>query len=120
MQTTVEIGNSGEEIALNYLKSLGYKIVATNWRHKKFEIDIIAIDKNELCFIEVKYRKNNAFGEPHEAVHENKQQQIINGASEFIKQNDYDLEARFDIISITKNGNENKLEHIKKAFTPEW
>lgn len=120
MQTTVEIGNTGEELALNYLKSLGYKIVATNWRYKKYEIDIIAINKNELCFIEVKYRRNNIFGEPHEAVHENKQQQIINGASEFIQQNDYDLEARFDIISITKKGNENKLVHIKNAFTPEW
>lgn len=107
-------------MALNYLKANEYKIIATKWRYKKYEIDVVAIDGSELCFIEVKYRKTNVFGEPHEAVHNNKQQQIINGASEFIKQNDCDLEARFDIISITKNGNQNKLEHIKNAFAPEW
>lgn len=58
----------GEDIANKHLQSLGYKILETNFRKGYGEIDIIAIDKDTLVFIEVKTRKSNKFGTPFEAI----------------------------------------------------
>lgn len=58
----------GEELAKNYLKKLGYKIIETNFRKGYGEIDIIAIDKDTLVFVEVKTRSSNLFGRPIEAI----------------------------------------------------
>ena len=57
-----EIGKTGEEIAKKYLLENNYKIVAKNFRCKFGEIDIIAYDKEELVFIEVKTRTSNKYG----------------------------------------------------------
>lgn len=58
----------GENIATKHLQGLGYKIIEKNFRKGYGEIDIIAIDKNTLVFIEVKTRKSNQFGTPFEAI----------------------------------------------------
>ena len=53
-----EFGNIGEDIACKYLKNIGYRIIERNFSCKQGEIDIVAKDKNEYVFIEVKTRKN--------------------------------------------------------------
>lgn len=112
-------GNLGEDIAIDFLIGKGYRIFARNYVYKKKEIDIIALDKNTVVFVEVKERGTNVFGEPFEAVNIKKQRSIIMVANEYIKRNNIDLESRFDIISITMEPQkEPHIEHIVNAFSP--
>ena len=66
--TTLSEGKYGEDLACVYLKKIGYKIVERNFRIRGGEIDIIAIDKQTLVYVEVKTRSSHRFGLPEEAV----------------------------------------------------
>jgi len=69
MLNKAEVGRLGEEIAENYLKKEGFKILERNWKTLRWgEVDIVARDKNDLVFIEVKTRQDDFFGKPFEAV----------------------------------------------------
>jgi putative endonuclease len=111
-----DLGKQGEEKALAFLEEQGYEIVAANWHEHKFEIDIIAIDNNEMVFVEVKTRATDFFGSPEEAVTIAKQQHLIEGANYYLEQNEIDLNARFDVIAIVMNTSQTKINHIKDAF----
>ena len=118
-QSTYQIGMKGEDLAAEFLENLGYHILTRNYIHNKKEIDIIARDYNEVVFVEVKERATEQFGMPYEAVNKKKQQRIISVADNYIRRYNIDLEARFDIISITVNPTSPpKIVHIKNAFTP--
>ena len=113
-----ETGINGEEIASNYLKNIGYKIHTINFNSRFGEIDIIAIDNDELVFIEVKTRTQSLFGQPAEAVDINKKHHIYKTAEYFVLLNNLENAfIRFDVIEIYifKN-NETKLFHIKNAI----
>lgn len=75
--TKIQTGQEGEKLAVNFLKEQGFKILETNFRSKFGEIDIIAIDKDALVFIEVKTRSSQQFGLPEEAVGFRKLDHII-------------------------------------------
>lgn len=113
------LGKKGEQLAAQFLESLGYQIIALNWHEKKFEIDIIAQLENELIFVEVKTRNTDYFGNPAEAVTPTKQKHLVEGANFYIEKNEIDLESRFDVIAVILNNNQQKIEHFKEAFYPE-
>ncbi len=117
MRNTVQKGIYGEQIAVKFLKNKGYKVLETNWRFQHKEIDIIAQKNNEIVFVEVKSRKNTAFGEPEEAVTEQKQKHLIDAAEAYIIEKNIDLEARFDVIAIV---NSCEIRHIPYAFYPSF
>ena len=112
-----DIGEKGEQLAVNYLLKDGYEVLEKNWRFKKSEIDIIAKKGNELVFVEVKTRSSNHFQEPEEAVTLKKQKQIFIGANEYIQSLEDEVNVRFDIISILLT-KEIQINHIKEAFYP--
>lgn len=114
MAKHLEAGSLGEEIAVRYLRELGYKILFTNWRFKHLEVDIIAKDGDILAFVEVKSRKSKAFGLPHEFVDWHKQKNLIRAAEAFIAMKSYEGEIRFDIVSVFLTTSE--VELIKDAF----
>lgn len=116
--TTKEIGDFGEQMALKFLREKGYKIVTTNYRFKRNEVDIICKDKDEMVFVEVKTRQTAEIGEPWMAVTKSKQKQIIRCAHQYIIENDIDADSRFDIVSIVHNNFRTKIEHIDRAFFP--
>lgn len=69
MRIVNPIGKKGEDIAVNFLKSKGYKILERNYRKQYAEIDIIAVSpENVLVFVEVKTRTSEKFGTPFEAI----------------------------------------------------
>ncbi|MGY6562272.1 MAG: YraN family protein [Luteibaculaceae bacterium] len=113
-----DLGKQGEKIALLYLQEKDYQILSSNYTFKKAEIDIIALcpKKEFIVFVEVKTRNSSYFGEPHLAVKTKKRGNIIAAAHQFIIENDYDNEARFDIISIVLNKTTQDIEHIESAF----
>lgn len=114
------LGEKGEQLAKEFLKKLDYEIIAVNWRERKFEIDIIAIDQQEIVFVEVKTRSTSYFGNPEEAVTPKKQKHLIDGADCYIQKNEIDLECRFDVISVVLNSNQKEIKHFKTAFLPSF
>lgn len=116
--TAVSIGASGEETAVKILKKEGYKILERNYRTKMGEIDIIALDGEYTCFVEVKFRKNDNFGDPGDFIDERKRQKIIKTAQYYaVKKGIYDSPMRFDAVLINAEKGKNKgAEVIKDAF----
>ena len=109
-------GNYGENAAVGYLASKGYKMVAQNFRHAGGEIDIVARDGGVLVFVEVKYRKQLNFGRPAEDVGVAKRKAIITAAYAYLYENDlHDISCRFDVIEVF--GRELlEINHIENAF----
>lgn len=118
MSRQKEIGNRGEELAQEHLRSIGYQILETNWHFHHYEIDIIARDQDELVIVEVKTRTGDRYEHPSEAVSNQKIRFLINAAEAYIFKTDSHLDTRFDIISIVIFGKNFQLEHIKDAFYP--
>lgn len=114
-----DIGILGEGLAENYLKNLGYRILDKNFSCKCGEIDLIAIHKDYICFIEVKTRYGIIFGIPAEAVTCSKQHKIHKTAEVYISQkNIFDSNFRFDVMEVVLNGDNNNflINHIEDAF----
>lgn len=63
-----DLGRRGEALAADYLTALGYAVIDRNWRCAHGEIDVVAVDGNDLVFVEVKTRSTVAFGHPFEAI----------------------------------------------------
>lgn len=96
------MGTQYEEIASEYLRTLGYEILEKNFRCRLGEIDIVAKEQNYLCFIEVKYRKTAGKGHPEEAVDRRKQNRICRVADYYLLSHagDENVEVRFDVVAI--------------------
>jgi putative endonuclease len=112
------LGQNGEDRAAYFLEQRKYKIIKRNYRTQLGEIDIIAWDKDTLCFIEVKTRRSLAQGLPKEAVSLRKQHQITKAALCFIKdQRIFDKKMRFDVVTIDNTLPDMKqIEIIPNAF----
>jgi putative endonuclease len=114
--TTKEIGDFGEEYAVNYLRKKGFLILDRNIRFKKYEVDIVCKDGEQMVFVEVKTRNTAEIGQPWKAVTKTKQRQIIKCAHHYLVNKNIDVDSRFDIISIVHNSYGTFLEHIDDAF----
>lgn len=96
----LSFGRRSEILALDHLRSLGYRIVTSPYRTKTGEVDIVAWDAGTLVFIEVKSRKNP--DPPEDSVGPAKQQRIIRAARAYVSR--YRLQDkpyRFDILAVT-------------------
>jgi putative endonuclease len=113
-----ELGKLGEAHARKYLEKEGYTIVDTNWYFMKDELDIIALDGEELVIVEVKTRKENDLITPEEAVTKKKQRYLVRAANNYIEEKDIDRETRFDVMAITVTSAGMSMNHIRDAFYP--
>lgn len=109
-----ETGSRYEQEAALYLKNQGLTILEQNFHSREGEIDLIARDGRYLVFVEVKYRKNAAKGDPAEAVDYYKQRHIRRTAQYYLYSHRYgeDTPCRFDVISILGSD----IRWIKNAF----
>lgn len=116
MKISNPIAVIGEDLATDYLKKKGYKIIERNFRKGYGEIDIIALIDKTLVFIEVKTRTSNAFGTPIEAISYYKLKSLIKTA-EFYSHLHPELSQalRIDAISVMldENGNASNIEHTE-------
>ncbi|MDE5548747.1 MAG: YraN family protein [Clostridia bacterium] len=110
---TRQSGIEGENLAVEYLKKSGYKILERNFSNRTGEIDIIAQDGKYIVFVEVKTRENTQFGMPIESVTIQKARKIIRTAECYLlykkKQNSL---CRFDVIEVLRG----EVNHIKNAY----
>ena len=113
-----ETGKIGEDIAIKYLEQLGYKIIERNFECKQGEIDIIAKDKEEIVFIEVKTRTSVTYGFPKEAVDKTKKKHIYWSTEYYIySRNLENYPIRIDVIEVYKKHGKFWLNHIRQAIT---
>lgn len=107
-----QFGNSGEDLACEYLIKNGYEILERNKHFSKLcEIDIIAKYKKKVVFVEVKTRKTADFGTPLEAITKTKYNNIKTGVLSYVAENKI-KDFQIDVIGITMYP-ELKLEHLK-------
>ena len=113
------IGDYGENLALELLLNKNHKLLTRNFRKRNGEIDLITKIDDILVFTEVKTRYSNKYGYPLESVNNSKQNTIKNTASYFIYLNNlYNINVRFDVIEIFLNNYDesHKIIHIEDAF----
>lgn len=109
------LGFFGERKAAKFLKRKGYEIRERNFRSKLGEVDIIAKLGEVVAFVEVKTRRTHTYGEPNEAVDDERQGRYRRAANFYFYKNGlsvYDFTVRFDVIEVTKRG----INHIENAF----
>jgi putative endonuclease len=114
-------GTRGEEDAYFHLRTLGYVIVARNFRSakRKGEVDLVGWDAGTLCFIEVKTRSKRDFVPAEAAVDYNKQRELRSMAWEYMHRVKGDPPYRFDVVSVYYDAANGKpqFELIKDAFS---
>jgi putative endonuclease len=117
------LGQHGESEAYFYLRRLGYRIVATNFRapHDRGEIDLIGWDNDVLCFVEVKTRTNDSFAPPSTAVTPEKQKHIAAVAKAYLRRlaGESRPPCRFDVVSVVPatKGERSQITLRKGAFS---
>ena len=100
MRKTDLLGPWGETLAAAYLQKKRYQIVACNYKCRFGEIDLIAKNRKEIVFVEVKLRKNANFAQAHEYVDRRKQDRLRMTASMYLAENPTNLQPRFDVVEI--------------------
>ena len=112
------LGDLGEDAAAAYLKKLGYTILKRKYVYRRGDIDIIALDGEKICFVEVKTRRPDAPFPPDYSVTAVKRRKIRHLAQHYLLSKGLrDRVCRFDIVSITyPEGGKPVIEHIPHAF----
>ena len=125
LMTTADIGRLGEKMAAKYLKKQGYRIIEKNAKLSYNELDLIALNRNDIVFVEVKARDTRALSpmtpRPAASVTPEKQRKIIKLASKYKVQNYPDKKARFDIVEVYLDTSGKRIrcervEHLIGAF----
>lgn len=110
-------GKTGETIASEYLEEIGYKLLYKNFRCRQGEIDLIAKDKDEIVFIEVKTRRNTNYGEAKEAVNKEKIEHIIKTAMYYLYITKQERAfVRIDVIEVYLLNGKTKINHLKQVI----
>jgi len=112
------VGQEGESAAEQYLRHKGYRVLARNLRSPLGELDLVAEDGQVLVFVEVKARRTDAFGGAIHAVHQRKQEKLIQLASLYLARHHIkDRLCRFDVVLLQGVGTgPAQIEHIQNAF----
>ena len=113
------LGNRGERLAARYLRRQGYRILSRQYRTRLGELDLIAMDRECIVFVEVKTRRSDAAGQPIEAITHQKQKKLTQLALTYLKR--YGLlehAARFDVVALCWDDSQKKppIKHYKNAF----
>lgn len=111
-----KLGEKGEQLAADYLLQHGYVIEERNYRFQKAEVDIIARKGDILAVVEVKTRSTADFGNPQDFVKPKQIQRLVEAVDHYVNENQLDVEVRFDIIAIVRQGNSFQIEHLMDAF----
>lgn len=115
----VTLGQQGEQVAADFLKRKGYKIIERNWRARKGELDIICRKGKTIIFAEVKTRTPGPMNRPHYGLTAAKQRHLATAAQEWLSANNaWEKPCRFDLVAVEiSDSAKPAVEHIENAFT---
>ncbi|MDO8581219.1 MAG: YraN family protein [Candidatus Omnitrophota bacterium] len=113
-----QLGKKGEAIALRYLQEQGYRVIETNYRSRFGEIDIIAQDKDILCFVEVRTKISQEQGHPFESITSVKKRKLTRMALYYLQDKGLeDAKARFDVVAVLpQEGEKFVIDLLRDAF----
>jgi putative endonuclease len=111
-------GLAYEQQAEDFLSKQGYKPRDKNYHTRRGEIDLIMTSGSTLVFIEVRFRKSNAFGSPEESITKTKRDKIIFSARHYISKNKlWSMNIQFDVITFTGGKPQNQeINWLQHAF----
>ena len=116
----VSKGAAGEVLAARFLRGKGYTLLASNYRCRQGEIDIIAADKQYIVFAEVKTRRSDSLYAPREAVTAAKQRRLLMTAAMYLGHHQTTLQPRFDVIEVITAPDDamrvEEINHIMGAY----
>lgn len=119
MKSTSCTGTWGEAQIAKWMRAKKYRLLASQWRCRFGEIDLIARDpKGMLCFVEVKLRSNLSHGLPREFVHIHKQEKIKKAAMLYMSLFELDEPVRFDVAEVYTNTDHTtcRISYLENAF----
>ncbi len=112
-----ETGNYGEALVAEYLRKRRYTLIASQYRCRMGEIDLIARKGKVLCFVEVKTRSNLSVGLPREYVTHAKRERIRTAAALYLGEKGLDCPVRFDVAEVyLEEGKAPRIEYLENAF----
>ena len=112
-------GDRGEAEVARYLRKKGYTLLASQWRCRFGELDLVAQDRRGvICFVEVKLRSEGAIGLPREFVDSRKQERLRRAGASYLARYELDAPARFDVaeVYVQENG-KLRIDYLENAFT---
>jgi putative endonuclease len=117
---TSSVGRQAEKLALDHLRDKGLEEIATNFRCRMGEIDLVMLDGDCLVFAEVRFRNQNRFTSAAGSVDPHKQRKIIRTAAAFLGRYPRysSCAVRFDVVGLDQSGDQTTLRWIKDAFRP--
>lgn len=97
----------------------GYRIVASNYRCRRGEIDLIAQEGDSLVFVEVRCKRTNTFGTPAESITPSKVRKLVLTAQHYLEEQGLgDVACRFDVVEVVaEDGKLVVKEVLRDAFT---
>ena len=112
------MGRHGEDLAQSFLEKRGYRILARNLHLRHAELDLVALDGDTLCFVEVRLRRSRRFGTAAESVDARKRRRITRAASQVLATRRLPRfrRIRFDVIAIDASHHPPELTHFRNAF----
>jgi len=117
-QNNLTLGRLGEEFAKDFLRQIGYRIIESNFHKRAGELDIVAIHRKTLVFIEVKCRTNDEYGNPEEAITPWKMRTLVRSAQYYkLRHPDTPDAMRIDVISIVLGPDEKpfSIKHFENV-----
>ncbi len=112
------VGKWGENLAVEYLYGKGYAIVERNWHCNKYEIDIIAMFRNRIVFVEVKTRSNK-MDYPETAVDRRRANRMVKAADMYINMKKICHDVQYDIVAVSGSEHDYEILHFEDAFYPQ-
>ena len=111
-------GDRGEAEVARYLRKKGYTLLASQWRCRFGELDLVARDRRgTVCFVEVKLRSTGSIGLPREFVDARKQERLRTAAAAYLSTHNIDAPARFDVAEVyAENDGTLRVEYLENAF----
>jgi putative endonuclease len=113
---TRKVGNDAEDAAVRHLLGKGFAVRDRNVSCRYGELDIVAERGELLCFVEVRMREHDAFGDPMQTVMSSKQNRVVKAAMHYLQTQRLERDVRFDVISVVGRGPSARVEHVENAF----
>lgn len=118
MSRTQSAGNRGEAETARYLRKKGYTLLASQWRCRFGELDLVAKSRQGvLCIVEVKLRSVRSIGLPREFVDSRKQARLRAAAAAYLSTYEIDAPVRFDVAEVyAESDGKLRVEYLENAF----
>jgi putative endonuclease len=120
MTSTRSLGRAAEDLAAAWLERRGFRVLARNHATRRGEVDIVGMEGDTLCFVEVRSRSRTGLGTPAESVTRAKARRVVAAATDWaVRHGGLDRSIRFDVVAVETGGAEPRIRLIPGAFDAE-